>query len=66
LNPLLPLTYVTVAERPLNPTDFPNVPEEDLVPGSEIIQRIQAIGIYSILSNNSHKIGYQKGYQKGG
>jgi hypothetical protein len=24
---------------------------------TEIIQRIQAIGIYSILSNNSHKIG---------
>ena len=50
-------TYVTVAERPLNPTDFPSVPEEDLVPGSEIIQRIQAIGIYSTRSNNSHKIG---------
>lgn len=25
--------YVTVAERPLDPVDFPGVPEEDLVPG---------------------------------
>ena len=39
MNPLLPLTYVTVAERPLNPTDFPNVPEEDLVPGSMVFQK---------------------------
>src|ERR1700756_5134545 len=27
-------TYVTVAERPLDPKDFPGVPREKLVPGS--------------------------------
>ncbi|WP_234735812.1 formylglycine-generating enzyme family protein [Tellurirhabdus bombi] len=28
--------YVTVAERPLNPADFPGVPAEQLVPGSAV------------------------------
>lgn len=28
--------YVTVAERPLNPSDFPGVPVENLVPGSGV------------------------------
>ena len=28
--------YVTVAERPLNPADFPGVPAENLVPGSGV------------------------------
>ena len=28
--------YVTVAERPLNPAEFPTVVEEDLVPGSMV------------------------------
>ena len=31
--------YITVAERPLNPADFPNVPEEYLVPGSMVFQK---------------------------
>ena len=26
--------YVTVAERPLDPNDFPGAPPENLVPGS--------------------------------
>jgi formylglycine-generating enzyme len=28
--------YLTVAERPLNPADFPSVPEENLVPDSMV------------------------------
>jgi len=32
-------SYMTVAESPLNPTDFPTVPEEDLVPGSMVFQK---------------------------
>lgn len=28
--------YVTVAERPLNPADYPGAPEENLVPGSMV------------------------------
>jgi formylglycine-generating enzyme len=31
--------YVTLAERPLNPLDYPGVPEEQLVPGSLVFQR---------------------------
>src|SRR5215469_10132994 len=31
--------YVTVAERPLNPADFPSVVEEDLVPGSMVFEK---------------------------
>lgn len=31
--------YVTVAERPLNPAEFPTVVEEDLVPGSMVFQK---------------------------
>jgi formylglycine-generating enzyme required for sulfatase activity len=30
--------YVTVAERPLDPKDFPNVPREDLKPGSIVFK----------------------------
>jgi sulfatase modifying factor 1 len=31
--------YVTVAERPLNPADFPDAPPENLVPGSMVFRR---------------------------
>jgi len=31
--------YVTVAERPLNPTDFPGAPLENLVPGSLVFTK---------------------------
>ena len=31
--------YVTVAERPLNPADFPGAPVENLVPGSMVFHR---------------------------
>ncbi len=31
--------YVTVAERPVNPDDFPGAPRENLVPGSMVFQR---------------------------
>jgi formylglycine-generating enzyme required for sulfatase activity len=31
--------YVTVAERPLNPSDFPGAPPENLVPGSLVFTR---------------------------
>lgn len=30
--------YVTVAERPLNPADYPGVPTENLVPGSAVFK----------------------------
>ena len=30
--------YVSVAERPLNPADFPGAPAENLVPGSLVFQ----------------------------
>ncbi len=31
--------YVTLAERPLNPADFPGAPAENLVPGSMVFQK---------------------------
>ena len=31
--------YITVAERPLNPKDFPGAPPENLVPGSMVFRR---------------------------
>jgi sulfatase modifying factor 1 len=31
--------YTTVAERPLNPADFPGVPKESLVPGSMVFEK---------------------------
>ena len=31
--------YLTVAERPLNPSDFPGVPAEDLAPGSMVFEK---------------------------
>ena len=31
--------YMTVAERPLNPADFPSVPEDNLVPGSMVFEK---------------------------
>src|SRR6476620_2318028 len=31
--------YVTVAERPLNPAEFPTVPEETLVPCSMVFEK---------------------------
>jgi sulfatase modifying factor 1 len=31
--------YVTVAERPLNPDDFPGAPEENVQPGSMVFTR---------------------------
>ena len=33
------INYMTVAERPLNQTDFPNVPEENLAPGSMVFEK---------------------------
>jgi formylglycine-generating enzyme required for sulfatase activity len=33
--------YVTVAERPLNPGDYPGVSEENLIPGSMVFQKIK-------------------------
>jgi len=32
-------SYVTVAERPLNPKDFPGAPAENLVPGSMVFRK---------------------------
>ncbi|HEU4909111.1 MAG TPA: SUMF1/EgtB/PvdO family nonheme iron enzyme, partial [Propionibacteriaceae bacterium] len=34
--------YVTVAERPLDPADFPGAPEENLQPGSMVFTRTPA------------------------
>jgi formylglycine-generating enzyme required for sulfatase activity len=34
-------SYVTVAERPLNPADYPGVPAEDLVPGALVFRKTQ-------------------------
>src|SRR5215213_2140172 len=31
--------YITIAERRLNPADFPAVPEENLVPGSMVFKK---------------------------
>src|SRR5271168_1641139 len=31
--------YMTLAERPLNPADFPGAPPENLVPGAMIFQK---------------------------
>ena len=31
--------YITIAERPLNPADFPTVRQEDLVPGSMVFEK---------------------------
>src|SRR5690349_5148688 len=31
--------YITVAERPVNPDDFPGAPPENLVPGSMVFRR---------------------------
>lgn len=43
--------YQTVAERPLNPADFPGVPEAQLVPGSMVFQKTK----YPVdLHNYSH------------
>ena len=33
---VLATNYITIAERPLNPANFPTVPEENLVPGSMV------------------------------
>ena len=33
--------YVTLAERPLNPADFPGAPAENLVPGALVFQKSQ-------------------------
>src|SRR5688572_13908205 len=33
--------YVTLAERPLNPADFPGAPPENLVPGALVFQKRQ-------------------------
>ena len=32
-------SYVTLAERPLNPADYPGAPEENLVPGALVFQK---------------------------
>ena len=31
--------YLTIAERPLNQAEFPDVPEENLVPGSMVFKK---------------------------
>src|SRR5262245_8462063 len=31
--------YITVAERPLNPAEFPTVSQEELVPGSMVFEK---------------------------
>jgi sulfatase modifying factor 1 len=36
--------YMTVGERPLNPADFPNVQEENLVPGSLVFEKRNEAG----------------------
>src|SRR5215217_4404746 len=36
---VLATNYMTVAERPLNPADFPSVPEENLAPGSMVFKK---------------------------
>lgn len=42
--------YVTIAERPLNPADFPGVPVENLVPGSAVFTPTsQAVPLDNIL-----------------
>jgi formylglycine-generating enzyme required for sulfatase activity len=33
--------YQTVAERPLNPADYPGAPKENLVPGSMVFRKTQ-------------------------
>ncbi len=33
--------YVTLAERPLNPADFPGAPAENLIPGALVFQKAQ-------------------------
>jgi sulfatase modifying factor 1 len=42
--------YVTVAERPLDPADFPGVPEEHLQPGALVFSNpalVRGLGDYS-------------------
>ena len=36
--------YTTVAERPLNPADFPGAPAENLVPGALVFQKARGPG----------------------
>ena len=38
---VLATNYITIAERPLNPADFPTVPEENLVPGSMVFKKTE-------------------------
>src|SRR5215203_7194021 len=43
---VLATNYMTVAERPLNPADFPSVPEENLAPGSMVFwKRDEAVDL---------------------
>jgi len=42
--------YVTVAERPLNPADFPGVPMENLIPGSGVFTpTLEAVSLDNVL-----------------
>ncbi len=43
--------YITIAERPLDPNDFPGVPAEKLVPGS------------AVFTPTAHKVSLQNAYQ---
>ncbi len=36
--------YLTVAERPLSPADYPDAPAENLQPGSMVFTRTQGAG----------------------
>ena len=36
--------YVTVAERPLNPADYPGAPPENLVPGALVFRKTTGAG----------------------
>ncbi|HKM51349.1 MAG TPA: SUMF1/EgtB/PvdO family nonheme iron enzyme, partial [Candidatus Bathyarchaeia archaeon] len=36
---VIEIGYVTLAERPLNPKDFPGAPAENLVPGAMVFQK---------------------------
>jgi formylglycine-generating enzyme required for sulfatase activity len=37
--------YITIAERKLNPADYPNVPLEDLVPGSAVFSPAEDVSL---------------------
>jgi formylglycine-generating enzyme required for sulfatase activity len=42
--------YVTLAERQLNPKDFPGVPADNLVPGSAVFVRLRTLSNLTIIT----------------